>query len=66
MELIFISPLFKTKKSKKFLNITKFNLLASKSDKKVIALGGISKKNLKMLTLTKTSGFAGISYFQKK
>ena len=65
VELIFISPLFKTKKNEKFLNILKFNLLALKTNKKVVALGGILKKNLNKLTLTKISGFAGISYFKK-
>ena len=34
--------------------------------KKIIALGGISKKNLKLLNLTNCIGFAGISFFQKK
>jgi thiamine-phosphate pyrophosphorylase len=64
VELIFISPLFKIKKNKSFLNITRFNLLTLKSNKKVIALGGILKKNLNKLKLIKASGFAGISYFK--
>lgn len=65
VELIFLSPIFKTKKNKKFLDIVKFNLLASKTSKKVIALGGINKKNLCKLKMTSTYGFAGISYFKK-
>ena len=32
--------------------------------KKIIALGGVSKKNLKLLNLTNCYGFAGISYFK--
>jgi len=27
-------------------------------------LGGISKKNIKLINLTKSVGFAGISYFK--
>ena len=65
-ELIFISPLFKTEKSKKFLNTIRFNLLALKTAKRVIALGGINSKNLKRLSMVKASGFAGISYFKNK
>ena len=64
VELIFLSPLFKTKKNKKILNPTRFNYLASKTSKKVIALGGITTKNLIRLRLTKSYGFAGISFFK--
>ena len=64
VKLIFISPLFKTKKNKNFLNIVKFNYLASKTKKKVIALGGINSKNLNKLKIVNAFGFAGISYFE--
>ena len=60
---IFISPLFKNKKNKKFLNPVKFNLLSQKTTRKIIALGGIMEKNLNRLKLIKSHGFAGISYF---
>ena len=63
VKLIFLSPLFKVKKNKKFLNPIKFNFLAAKTSKKVIALGGINQLNLKKLNLLKNYGFAGISYF---
>ena len=63
VKLIFLSPLFRVKKSKKFLNPIKFNLLAAKTNKKVIALGGINSLNFKKLKLVKSYGFAGISYF---
>ena len=36
---------------------------AKQNRKKIIALGGISQKNLKLLNLVNCSGFAGISYF---
>ena len=63
-ELIFVSPIFKTNKSKNFLNSIKFNLLALKTRKKVIALGGINSKNLNRLNMVNAYGFAGISYFE--
>ena len=63
-KLIFISPLFKTKKNKKNLNTIRFNYLASKTTKKVIALGGITSKNLNKLKMVNAFGFAGISYFK--
>jgi thiamine-phosphate pyrophosphorylase len=63
-KLIFISPLFLIKKSKNFLNPVKFNLLASKTKQKVIALGGINSLNIKKLKMVNADGFAGISYFK--
>ena len=63
-ELIFISPVFKVSKNKNFLDIIKFNLLSLKTNRKVIALGGISSSNLSKLKMIKAYGFAGISYFK--
>ena len=63
VKLIFLSPLFKIKKNKRFLDTIKFNFLAAKTNKKVIALGGINHLNFKKLNLIKSHGFAGISYF---
>ena len=63
VKLIFLSPLFKVNKSKMFLNPIKFNLLAAKTNIKIIALGGINQLNFKKLNLVKSYGFAGISYF---
>ena len=63
-ELIFISPLFKNKKNKNFLNPIKFNLLALNTNKKIIALGGITSKNLNKLGVVRAYGFAGITYFK--
>ena len=59
---IFLSSLFKNNGN--FLGLNKFNLLSNYSKKDVIALGGISKDNIKLINLTKSIGFAGISYFQ--
>ena len=61
VEAIFISSLFKNNKN--YLGAKKFNLLSLLTNKKIIALGGISKKNLKELNLINCFGFAGISFF---
>jgi len=62
VDTIFLSSLFK--KNKNFLGIKKFKLFSLLTKKKIIALGGISQKNLKLLNLVNCSGFAGISYFR--
>ena len=59
---IFLSSLFK--RNRNFLNLYKFILLSKITKKKVIALGGISKKNIRKLKLVNAFGFAGISYFE--
>ena len=61
---IFLSSIFK--KNKNFLGIQKFKLFASLTKKKIIALGGISKKNLGKLNLVNCDGFAGITFFEQK
>ena len=62
VQSIFISSLFK--KNNNFLGINKFKIMCSYSKKNIIALGGISKKNIKKLRLLNISGFAGISFFE--
>ena len=64
-EKIFISPIFKTEKNKKFLDTVKFNLLAKSTKKKIICLGGINTENLKKIRLTKSNGIASISWIKK-
>ncbi len=59
---IFLSSLFK--KNKNFLGVYKFKILTNFTKKPVIALGGISKKNVKKLNFLKNLNFAGISYFE--
>ena len=61
-EMIIISSIFK--KNKNYLGLNKFKLISKLTDKKTIALGGLDKTNLKYLSLTNCSGFAGISYFE--
>ena len=62
VEKIFLSSLFK--KNKNLLEIYKFKLLTKLTNKKIVALGGISKKNRRKLALLSQSDFAGISFFE--
>jgi thiamine-phosphate pyrophosphorylase len=62
VKILFLSSIFK--KNKNYLGINKFNLLSQLSNKKIVALGGVSSVNLKKLKLLKCFGFAGISYFE--
>ena len=62
VDKIFISSLFK--KNKNYLGINKFKYLSSLTKKRVVVLGGISKKNIKLLNLLNNFEFAGISYFE--
>ena len=64
VRILFLSSIFK--KNKNYLGLNKFRLLSKLTNKKVIALGGISDSNFKKLSLIKCEGFAGISFFQKK
>ena len=59
---IFISSIFK--KNKNYLGINRFKLISNLTRIKVVALGGISKKNINKLKLLNNSEFAGISYFE--
>ena len=62
VKIIFISSIFK--KNKNYLGVNKFKLLSRLTNNKVIALGGVSNKNLKKLKLLNCFGFAGISFFE--
>ena len=62
VKIIFLSSIFK--KNKNYLGINKFKLVSNLTKKKVIALGGVSKKNINKLKLLKNKEFAGISYFK--
>ena len=59
---IFLSSLFK--KNKNFLGINRFRHLSNLTKKNIVVLGGVSKKNLKLLKLVNCKEFAGISYFE--
>tara|TARA_Y100000816_G_C25826565_1_gene432399 strand:+ start:57 stop:584 length:528 start_codon:yes stop_codon:yes gene_type:complete len=62
VDKIFISSIFK--KNRNYLGINKFKLISKLTDKEVIALGGISIENKRLIGLTKSIGFAGISFFK--
>ena len=59
---IFLSSIFK--KNKNYLGLNKFKILDKYTKKKVVALGGISKKNIRQIKLANVSSIAGISYFK--
>ena len=59
---IFISSIFK--KNKNYLGINKFKLLSKLTKKEIVALGGLSKKNIKKLKLLSNPKFAAISFFE--
>ena len=63
---IFLSPIFYVEKSKRFLDLHKFNYLKYSNKIKMLALGGISEKNLRRLKLLDIQGFGGIRLFKKK
>ncbi len=62
VEKIFLSSLFK--KNKNYLGINKIKLLSKLTSKKIVVLGGISKKNIKTLKILNNPNFAGISFFE--
>ena len=64
VQMIFLSPLFKVKKSNKFLNIIKFNIHSKLFPGDVVALGGIRKNNINRIKILNCFGFASISYIK--
>ncbi len=59
---IFLSSIFK--KNKNFLGVNRVKLLSNLTRKDIVVLGGISKKNLRLIKLLNCNEFAGISYFE--
>ena len=64
VDLIFIASLFNKKKT--YLGLNRFMILTKLTKKKIIALGGINKKNLNKLNLLNIYGYSGISLFSPK
>lgn len=62
VNLVFISSIFK--KNKNYLGLYKFINLKKLTNRRVIALGGVNIKNIKLISLANCFGFAGISYFE--
>ena len=63
---IFLSPIFKIKKTKINLGLYKFNYLSNQNKINILALGGISENNIKKLNMLNIKGFGGIGLFKKK
>ena len=63
--VIFLSPIFKNNKNKKFLDVIKTNLLKKLTKKQIVLLGGINQKNIKKIKLCTPSGIAAISWIKK-
>tara|TARA_B100001175_G_scaffold265447_1_gene235785 strand:- start:683 stop:1210 length:528 start_codon:yes stop_codon:yes gene_type:complete len=59
---IFLSSIFK--KNQNYLGIYRFKLISKLSQKKIVALGGISKSNLRILKMLNLNEFASISFFE--
>ena len=64
-KMIFLSPLFKTYKSK-YLDISKFNLIKMPFKNRFVALGGINQSNIQKIKMLNVYGISGISMFKKK
>ena len=62
VQIIFISSIFK--RNQNYLGLNKFKIVSQYTKKDTVALGGITKQNLKKLNLINVNGFAGISYFK--
>ena len=65
-EAIFLSPVFRVEKSRKYLGVCRFGLLTLKYKRKFVALGGIRKKNINILKMLNIYGMAVISLLKKK
>ena len=62
---IFLAPIFYTKKSNFYLDVSRFNLISKSTNAKIIALGGINSSNFNKLKAVDCSGFAAITWIKK-
>ena len=65
VEFIFLSPLFKNNKNKKYLGIYKFMRLKKLTKTNVVALGGIKINNFNLIKKINVNKIASISLFKK-
>jgi|TARA_B110000438_G_scaffold75141_1_gene75260 thiamine-phosphate pyrophosphorylase len=65
-EILFLAPLFKTDKSIKCLDTSRFNSLTLNKKTKFVPLGGINLDNIKRIKLLNVMSIGGIKIFQKK
>ena len=62
---IFLSPIFKNNKNKKFLDVIKTNLLKKLTKNQIVLLGGINQKTIKRSKLCAPNGVAAVSWIKK-
>ena len=62
---IFLAPIFYTKKSNFYLDVSRFNLISKSANAKIIALGGINYLNFRKLKAVNCYGFAAIRWIKK-
>ena len=62
---IFLSPIFKNDKKKKYLDVVKANLLMNFTRNKIVLLGGINFKTFRRSKMCAPSGIAAISWIKK-
>ena len=62
---IFLSPIFKNSKNKKFLDVIKTNLLKKLTKNQIVLLGGINFKTLNKAKMCSPNGIAAISWIKK-
>ena len=62
VSVIFLSSLFK--KNHNYLGLYRFKIFSNFTRLHTVALGGISYKNIRLVRLTNSEGFAGISFFE--
>ena len=62
---IFLCPIFKTKKNKYSLGVTKFNLIKLNTKKDIVPLGGINESNIKKINLCGAKSVGAISWIKK-
>ena len=62
---IFLSPIFKNNKNKKFLDVVKTNLLKKLTKSQIVLLGGVNLNTLKRSKLCSPDGVAAISWIKK-
>ena len=64
VDVVFLASLFNKKKT--YLGLNKFKILSNYTNLKIVALGGLNKKNLNKINLLKVYGYSGISFFKQK
>ncbi len=66
IKIIFLSPIFMSKKNKNFLGLYKFLNLKKQTNKNIVCLGGINFENIKKVKLIDVYGIAAIELFKNK